>query len=393
MSVRKQKRTDTNGRTNEFWIVDVKYRHRDGKIERVRKVPRRQTRAAAEKLEREIVDALEKGIHFQTQEKEASEAVTLAAFSEEFMENYACVNNKMSERQTKQTILKLYLLPAFGDRSLEDITSRDVENYKAKRLAEGLAAKTINNHLAVLRKVLRVAAEWGLTASDPAIRPLKVAQPQVRFLTFEDSAALLNAVAPEWRAMTAVALNTGLRQGELLALKWDHVDLATGRIVVRENDWKGTIGTPKGGRIREIPLNQTVRTALLAHQHARGPLVFCHPDGRRLTYQQCRRPLMRACEKAGIESVQWHSLRHTFASHLVMRGVPLKAVQELLGHSTLAMTERYAHLTPDVRRDAVELLDNQSGQRRGNANQGENTVSVIAQGQQRGNKANLNKKD
>jgi site-specific recombinase XerD len=65
----------------------------------------------------------------------------------------------------------------------------------------------------------------------------------------------------------------------------------------------------------------------------------------------------RACKRAGIKEVQWHCLRHTFASHLVMAGVPLKAVQELLGHSTQAMTERYAHLTPDVRRDAVAVLD------------------------------------
>jgi site-specific recombinase XerD len=85
--------------------------------------------------------------------------------------------------------------------------------------------------------------------------------------------------------------------------------------------------------------------------------VFCTMDGRMLKYTELPHPLWRSCRKAGLRMIQWHSLRHTFASHLVMRGVPLKAVQELLGHSTIQMTMRYAHLAPQVTRDAVNLLD------------------------------------
>jgi len=89
----------------------------------------------------------------------------------------------------------------------------------------------------------------------------------------------------------------------------------------------------------------------------RGELVFAKEDGRMLTQGDCKHPLRRACRVAGIRQVSWHVLRHSFASHLAMRGVALKAVQELLGHSTMEMTMRYAHLSPDVRRDAVRLLD------------------------------------
>jgi site-specific recombinase XerD len=85
--------------------------------------------------------------------------------------------------------------------------------------------------------------------------------------------------------------------------------------------------------------------------------VFCTIDGEMIKYTELRHPLWRACRKAGLRPVQWHACRHTFASHLVMRGVPLKAVQELLGHSTIQMTMRYAHLAPEVTRDAVNLLD------------------------------------
>ena len=86
-------------------------------------------------------------------------------------------------------------------------------------------------------------------------------------------------------------------------------------------------------------------------------LVFCHETGRMLTEDECKHPLWRACRRAGLRVIGWHALRHTFPSHLVMRGAPLKAVQELLGHSDIRMTMRYSHLSPSVRRDAVALLD------------------------------------
>ena len=87
--------------------------------------------------------------------------------------------------------------------------------------------------------------------------------------------------------------------------------------------------------------------------------------GRHLTKGECKHPLYRACRRAGLRRIGWHVLRHTFASHLAMRGVPMKAIQELLGHTTLEMTMRYAHLSPDVRRDAVSLLDAPAPDRRG----------------------------
>jgi site-specific recombinase XerD len=96
---------------------------------------------------------------------------------------------------------------------------------------------------------------------------------------------------------------------------------------------------------------------LRAFKHLRGPLVFCTDDGRILTKNEAKAPLRRAQRKAGIVAFGWHDLRHTFASHLIMRGVPLEAVQELLGHATIEMTMRNAHLSPTATRDAVRTLD------------------------------------
>ncbi len=95
-----------------------------------------------------------------------------------------------------------------------------------------------------------------------------------------------------------------------------------------------------------------------AHRHLRGAYVFCLEDGSRLTHSIVKDVVPQACARAGLaKRVTWHGLRHSFASHLVMRGASLKAVQELLGHESIEMTLRYSHLTPDVRRSAVRLLD------------------------------------
>jgi integrase len=120
---------------------------------------------------------------------------------------------------------------------------------------------------------------------------------------------------------------------------------------------RGQFGTPKSGKSREIPLSLEALRELKSHRHLRGELVFCAPDGKLRGKEECKHPLWRACKKAGLRRIGWHALRHTFASHLVMRGAPIKAVQELMGHSTIEMTMRYSHLSPDVRRDAVALLD------------------------------------
>jgi site-specific recombinase XerD len=106
-----------------------------------------------------------------------------------------------------------------------------------------------------------------------------------------------------------------------------------------------------------VPLGREILRTLKEHRHLKGDLVFPGPQGRLLHRNETKHPLWRACKRAGLRPVGWHALRHTFASHLAMRGAPLKAIQELLGHSTIEMTTRYAHLSPNVSREVVGLLD------------------------------------
>ena len=190
----------------------------------------------------------------------------------------------------------------------------------------------------------------------PPIKWLKPPPPEFDFLTFDESNRLLAAAQGEWRTMITVAVRTGLRLGELLGLSWTDVDLEAGRLFVRRAVARGVVGTPKNGRSREVALSQQAAAALAAHPR-RSLLVFSDPEGKMLTKGATNAPLANALKRAGLRHIGWHALRHTFASQLVMRGAPVKAVQELLGHSTIEMTMRYSHLSPDARRDAVSLLD------------------------------------
>jgi integrase len=207
------------------------------------------------------------------------------------------------------------------------------------------------------RPMLMVAKKRGLLDVVPEIERLKAPKPDFDFFDFDEATRLVNAADGEWRCMILVALRTGLRQGELLALRWEDVDLQKGLLRVRQSVTRGHVTEPKSGRSRDIPLSDDAVAALKAQRHLRGPLVFCADDGRMLRKEECKHPLWRACKRSGLRRIGWHVLRHTFASHLTMRGVPLKVVQELLGHATMEMTMRYAHLSLNVPREAVRLLD------------------------------------
>jgi integrase len=285
--------------------------------------------------------------------------ITFKAHAEEVMKLHAAVENKHSERKSKRSILDLHLLPAFGESTLGAIGPREIAAYKAQKLSTGLSAKTVNNHLTVLRKCLVLAREWDRLVVVPSVGFLRVKKPEIDFFTFDEAPRVLaNADGGAWYAMILCGLRAGLRQGELLELRWEDLDLLKGVIRVRRAIYDGVIDTPKGGRSRDVPMSDELREAFrtLPSRFA-GGLVWPATAGRNLTKGEAKWPLWRACRRAGLRRVGWHVLRHTFASHLVMRGVPLKAVQELLGHASIEMTMRYAHLAPDVSRDAVKLLD------------------------------------
>jgi integrase len=195
------------------------------------------------------------------------------------------------------------------------------------------------------------------------IRLLRTPNPSPRFHDFDQYERLVevaDAIDRETRLVVLLGGEAGLRCGEMIALEWIDVDLAKRQLCVQRSDWNGQVTTPKGGRLRYVPLTTRLTSTLREHRHLRSARVLCQSDGTAFTRQQVQYRIKRAARRANVrEGV--HLLRHTFCSHLAMRGAPARAVQELAGHSELGMTQRYMHLSPTAIESAIELLE-----RRGN---------------------------
>jgi len=216
-----------------------------------------------------------------------------------------------------------------------------------------VSAFTVANELTILRHMLRLGRRWGYLDQVPEIEMPKKPEGRQRYLEAEEITQLLTACAASrtrhLSAIVTLALNTGMRKAEILGLEWALVDLSTSRL---------TLYRTKSGKPRGIPINRAVYDALVALQPEpaqRQGLVFARRDG--AAWGQIRTAFATALERAGIKAFRFHDLRHTAASHLVMRGASLKEVQEILGHSDFKMTLRYAHLSPAHLRSAVDRLD------------------------------------
>jgi integrase len=229
---------------------------------------------------------------------------------------------------------------------------------------DGVSAATINKEIGLLSAAINYARrEWDWEIPNPAKEMrLKVPEGRVRSLTLDEARRLIVEAAksrksPHLADFVRLALNTGCRRGELLKLQWKRVDLGANLIFLGEQD-------TKTARRRSVPLNAEARAALLNLARFRAahcpdsPWVFAHRDGRRQA--EIRGAFSVALRNAGIEDFRIHDLRHTCASWLVSAGQPLPAVRDLLGHSTIQMTERYAHLAPKNVRAAVAVLDDVS---------------------------------
>jgi len=264
--------------------------------------------------------------------------------AKEYLEVYSKPNKKSCRRDE---ISIKHLCGFFKNKSLQDITSLDVEKYKQKRIGK-VSPNTVNRELACLKHIFNKAKEWGRLKENPisSVKLFKTDNRRIRYLSREEIAKLLKNSPENLKSIIIFALNTGMRKGEILNLKWEDIDLSQRLIYVVET---------KNREVREIPVNDTVLGILeQLRKNTNGPYVFCKKDGN--PYKDIRGTFQSALKKAGIKDFRFHDLRHTFASHLVMAGVDLKTVQELLGHKSFQMTLRYSHLCPDHKRRAVNTL-------------------------------------
>lgn len=234
------------------------------------------------------------------------------------------------------------------------LSGPDIHGYIQKRLEAGICPATVNRELSVLSAAFNHARrKWGVQMANPTRHlRLRMPAPRLRYLERHEAKSLQRE-ADNLRAdlgdFVRLALNTGCRKGELLTLRWSDVNLEQGYILLRPEN-------TKANRRRVIPINRGAEQAL------RGRLagndtewVFVKRSGERVKALDWL--FRKAVKSAGLTDFRIHDLRHTFASWLVSEGVELIKVRDLLGHTSIKMTERYAHLMPNRLREAVGVLD------------------------------------
>lgn len=241
-----------------------------------------------------------------------------------------------------------------GDMTLAEIIPKVLVEYKSKRYAEGVGPATINREIAVLSSAFNLAArEWEWCRSNPCakIKPEKEPPGRDRYLTREEEKKLLDGCSNWLQDIVVFALNTGMRQGEILSLRWPSVDLFRRTATVERS---------KNGEKRTIPVNEAVMELLKVKSKVRSiscDLVFPNSVGKVIERGNLERSWRAGKRKAKLDDFRFHDLRHTFATRLVQAGVDVYKVQKLLGHKDPKMTQRYAHHSTESLRAGVEVLD------------------------------------
>jgi integrase len=224
-----------------------------------------------------------------------------------------------------------------------------VEQFGNSRRKAGNSEATVNRYYALLKKMFNCAIDWGYLSSVNPVCKIRLKKEgssyRKRILSEDEENRLLEASPDYLRSILVAAIHSGMRRGELLGLKWDDIDPQAQTIRVRGE-------MSKSGKERRIPMDSLLGAEMLRRRAANGKNETVFPPH----FRKVRDGFEKACRAAGIAGLRFHDLRHTFATRLIARGADLVSVQNLLGHSSLNVTQLYAHPIDERMRKAVELL-------------------------------------
>lgn len=322
------------------------------------------TKAEAEKIYNKMVEDLNKYIN------PVDSKTTLKEAGELYMRLHASTNCKPSTFSTYRGYLDKLIYPFFGDLNINQINPILVKEFRKAMLDRGRKNSTVNKYMKFLSAIYNFMIDNNIEVRNPLarIKSLKeMKNEQIRALCTEEVKVLLSKtkmIYPDFYPLLFTALFTGMRQGEILALTWDSINWITQKITIDKNYTHGTLGTPKTGKIRVIDMSNELAKALkqwrIACPHSEYNLVFPNVNG---NYQSAenmiKRRFLPSLNRAGIDKIRFHDLRHTYASLLLANNAPMKYVQHQLGHSSITMTmDLYTHLLPEVNDKCVNLLNN-----------------------------------
>ncbi|MDX9963949.1 site-specific integrase [Desulfobacter postgatei] len=296
------------------------------------------------------------------QEQEEKDNMSLSTYFDEIYYPAISQEKKTKTAVTEEQLFRLWIKTTMGDKPLKDISAFDLERLKKAMLKEGRAPRSVEYALTTLGQIFRHAERLDYYQGD--IPTTKVKKPKydnkrVRFLSHDEAHTLLEILqkkSQETYEMALLSLHCGLRAGEVFSLTWKDIDLDHGLVTLLDT---------KSGKTRTVSMTADVQSFFMEKDTgSKQDLIF--PD--RQTggiRKQISKSFPRAVSETGLndgiedrrQRVTFHTLRHTFASWLVMNGISLYDVKELLGHATLTMTERYAHLAPDRNKKAAATME------------------------------------
>ena len=301
---------------------------------------------------------------------------TLKQYIEYWLEEVHKPTIRLSSYVKYRKIINSYIIPILGDMKLQKLTPQHINSFYRQKEKDGLQSSTINTIHGVLHRALDNAVKWGYIARNvcDSVSPPRIVKHEIKPLTMEQASKLLEvARGQRLEMLLTLALTTGMRRGELLALRWSDVDLESGNIQVRRTvdiiPKHGYVeNEPKTARSRRMIVLAPFAVDMLKQHHVQQlelrlkagsnwqekNLVFTGLHGSYLNPNHLPEMMEKVLTEAGLPHIRFHDLRHSAATLLLSMGVHLKVVQEILGHSNISMTaDTYSHVLPSMQQEAV----------------------------------------
>jgi len=303
---------------------------------------------------------IEKDQQQEEKDREKKDAISMGEYFNSIYYPAIQQEKKKKTHIAEEQLFRLWISPIIGEKPFKDISTFDLERLKKKLLDAGRSPRTLEYALTTLGLIFRHAKRAGFYEGEiptTRIKKLKFDNKRVRFLSLDEAhqlLAILKEMSPQIHNMSLISLHCGLRAGELFSLTWKDIDMDHGLITLLDT---------KSGRTRTLSMTEDVKELILQlGPGKKDELVFPAKNGKIIV--NISQTFPRAVKSAGFndgvadrrQRVTFHTLRHSFASWLVMEGISLYEVKELMGHASLAMTERYSHLSPDKNRLAAKTM-------------------------------------
>ncbi len=314
---------------------------------------------------------VEKEVREEADDGLVSDPITIEDYLSRWLEGAVRYSVSQKTYERYEQLCRIHLVPSVGHVKVKNLTALQLQSLYSKKIASGLSPRAVNYIHRTIYKALKQGVKWGYVSHNvaEATDPPRPKKKEVNPLSREQIGILLSGLDNDRdRALYTLAISTGLRQSEILGLKWGDVDLDDGLVKSRRALSRITEGyvfvQPKSAKgRRSVGLIPRASEALKTYREERGKpdgedLVFRNQGGGPMHPWLITKPFQKVCSRLGLPSkTRWHDLRHTAATIWLLKGVHPKVVQEALGHSTITITrDTYSHVLPNLQKAAVEAM-------------------------------------